>query len=248
MFERYEVSTVLLDLFDNQLNLLKKAYLQALKNDLYIDENGRYFAYILKRAPEFILEYMDWIYQQKAQLYHFDDTRDYSFLWRSDNYEQLMRQIIEYVYNQNQLVLGTIRIDKFFILSADAQDNETLWKRQDHILMRLLEFRCDDIPFIQFIFDIITDFSYKRRRLFVEFFIRYNKKFEDFEKLRLEPSSWSCVGSWVPVHQKRVEYLESLLPLFNSVAFLQHKQYVEQRIQSLWEKIEIEKKQDFMHD
>ena len=103
LFDRYEVSTVLFNLFDNQFNLLKKAYLQALKNDWDIDEHGQNFAYILKGDPEFILEYMDWISLQKEdQSYHFNDTRDYSFLWRSDNYEQLMKQIIEYVYNQNQ--------------------------------------------------------------------------------------------------------------------------------------------------
>ncbi|MEH2047474.1 hypothetical protein [Nostoc sp.] len=153
-----------------------------------------------------------------------------------------------YKRNQEHLNCGYISLNEFFIVSADGKDNETLGKRQDHLLMKLLEFRCDDIPFTQFIFDIVTDFSYKRKRLFVALFIKHNKKYDDFEKLRLEPSSWICVGSWVPVYQKRVEYLESLLPLFNSVAFLGHKQYVEQLIQGLWEEIEREKKQDFMHD
>lgn len=252
LFDRYQVSTVLLNLFDNQLNVLKKAYLQVLKNDWDIDDNGQYFAHILKRDPEFILEYMDWIYHQKYQSYHFDNGQNYSFLWRCDNYENLMSQIIKYVYQRDEeyLSLGSIRLSKFFILSADGKDNETLWERQDHILMKLLEFRCDNIPFIQFIFDIVTNFSYQRRRSFVDFFIKHNKKFEDFKKLRLEPSSRSSSGSWVIVYQKDVEYLESLLPLFlfKRLDFLEHKQYVEQRIQWLREEIETEKKRDFMHD
>ncbi|MBN3949107.1 MAG: hypothetical protein HWQ38_22610 [Nostoc sp. NMS7] len=252
LFDRYQVSTVLLNLFDNQLNVLKKAYLQVLKNDWDIDDNGQYFAHILKRDPEFILEYMDWIYHQKYQSYHFDNGQNYSFLWRCDNYENLMSQIIKYVYQRDEeyLSLGSIRLSKFFILSADGKDNETLWERQDHILMKLLEFRCDNIPFIQFIFDIVTNFSYQRRRSFVDFFIKHNKKFEDFKKLRLEPSSRSSSGSWVLVYQKDVEYLESLLPLFlfKRLDFLEHKQYVEQRIQWLREEIETEKKRDFMHD
>ncbi|AVH72578.1 hypothetical protein [Nostoc sp. 'Lobaria pulmonaria (5183) cyanobiont'] len=250
LFHRYEVNTTLLNLLDNQLNLLKQAYLQVLKNDWDIDDNGQYFAYILKRDPEFILEYMDWIYHQEYQSYHFDNGRDYSFLWQCDNYENLMTQIIEYIYQRDEeyLSLGSIRLSKFFILSADGKDNATLWKRQDKILMKLLESRCNEIPFTQLIFDIVTNFSFERRLSFVDFFIRHNQKFDDFKKLRLEPSSWSSSGSGVPVYQNRVEYLESLLPLFNSVPFLQHKQYIEQLIQWLREEIEREKKRDFMHD
>ncbi|MBD2412535.1 hypothetical protein FACHB389_00770 [Nostoc calcicola FACHB-389] len=250
LFNKYKVNTALLKIFDNQFNLLKQAYLQSLKNDWDIDDNGQYFAYILKSDPEFVIEYMDWIYQQEYQSYHFDNERNYSFLWLGDNYESLMTQIIKYIYQRDEeyLSLGSIRLSKFFILNGDGKDNETLWKRQDHILMKLLESRCNEIQFIQFIFDIVTNFSYDRRRSFVEFFIRHKKKPEDFKKLRLEPTSWSCVGSWVPVHQKRMEYLESLLPLFNNVAFLEHKQYVEEHIQRLREEIEREKKKDFMHD
>ncbi|MBN3960222.1 hypothetical protein [Nostoc sp. NMS8] len=250
LFDRYKVSTVLLKYFDNQLDVLKKAYLQVLKNDWNIDDDGKYFAYILKCDPEFILEYMEWIYHPEYQSYHFDNRRDYSFLWRCDNHENLMTQIIEYIYQQDKeyLSLGSIRLSKFFILSADGKDNTTLWERQDHILVKSLEFRCDDIPFSQFIFDIITNFSYERRHYFVDFFIKNNRKIDDFKKLRLEPSSWSSSGSRVPMYQKQLEYLESLLPLFNKVAFLEHKQYVEELIKGLREEIEKEKKRDFIYD
>jgi hypothetical protein len=253
---RREVNTALLNLFEKNLNLLKKAYFRVLKNGYHIqiDQYGQNFVYILNRDPEFIIEYMDWIYHQKSQpqSHYFNHKRDYCFLWRHEDYEKIMSEIIEYVYKRNQehLNCGYISLNEFFIISADGKDNETLWERQDHILMKLLEFRCDDIPFIQFIFDIVTKFSYERRRSFVDFFIRHNKKFEDFKKLRLEPSSWSSSGSWVPVYQKRMEYLESLLPLFlfSSLAFLQHKQYVEELIEWLRKEIEREKKRDFMHD
>ncbi|ODH02409.1 hypothetical protein A4S05_24375 [Nostoc sp. KVJ20] len=123
-----------------------------------------------------------------------------------------------------------------------------MWERQDKLLIALVISKYKEIEFIQFISDIVINFSYERRRSFIDCFIKHNKNFEDFEKLRLEPSSWGCSGSWVPVYQKRVEYLESLLPLFNSVDFLQHKQYVEQKIQLIRENIEIEKKRDFIQD
>jgi hypothetical protein len=250
LFDRYEVNIDLLNLLDKKFNLLKQAYLQVLKNDPHIDDKGQYFAYILKRDPEFIIEYIDWIYQQKEQLYRFDDTRTYSFLWRSENYEIIMSQIIEYIdkRNQEKFKLSFIELDNFFILSEDDKDQKVLWERQDNLLMRILESKIDEFEFVQLIFDLVTNFSHERRRSFVEFFIKHNKKFEDFKKLSLEPSSWSSSGSWVPVYQRRVEYLDSLLTLFNSIDFLQHKQYIEQHIQWLREEIEREKKNNFMSD
>ena len=79
-------------------------------------------------------------------------------------------------------------------------------------------------------------------------FIRHNRDFEAFAVLPLEPDSWSWSGSVVPVFQAEVDFLESLLPMLNSVELLRHKQRVEHIIQSLRDDIEREKRRDFMGD
>ncbi len=48
--------------------------------------------------------------------------------------------------------------------------------------------------------------------------------------------------------QAEMEYLESILPLLNSVSYLKHKQYLERNIEEIRNKIEKHKKYDFMHD
>ena len=53
-------------------------------------------------------------------------------------------------------------------------------------------------------------------------------------------------GSKVPLLQRRTEFSESLLPLLDTVQFLEHRQYVEHKIQSLRGQIELEKKKNFM--
>lgn len=128
------------------------------------------------------------------------------------------------------------------------KDKTLLQDRQDKLLKRLIENRHQDIEFMQFVFNVITQLSYERRCSFIDLFIENNKKFEDFEKLPIEPNFWSWEGSAVPMYQGRIEYFESLLPLLNTVDFLQHKQYIERKIQCLREKIEWEKKKDFTED
>jgi len=251
LFDFYiEENKALIDLFKGNPDLLKKAYLIVLKTNWHADDDGQYLTYILDLDSNFILEYIDWIYEQKEQYYHFDDTRDYSFFWRHENYEELMSRVVDRVYEREreQLGFGYNNLQRFFILNADVKDNTLLQDRQDKLLKRLIENLHQDIEFIQFVFNVITQLSYERCRSFIALFLERNKNFDDFEKLPLEPSFWSWEGSAVPMHQKRVEYFESLLPLLNTVDFLQHKQCIEQNIQWLRGAIEREKKKDFMED
>jgi hypothetical protein len=242
LFKPYmEVNEALLDLFKNHLDLLKKAYLAVLKTDWHRECNEQIFAYILDLDPNFIFEYIDWIDKEKEQSHHFRDTRDYSFLWRRENYEQMISQIVEYIYTKEQDIINSF-------LNEGVTDNALLQERQDCLLTKLINKWHKKIDFIRFLFDAICNFSYERRFRFIALFLKSNNNFEEFEKLPLEPATWSWQGSAVPMYQTRVEYLESLLPLLNAVDFLQHKQYVERQVHWLREIIEQEKKKNFMEN
>jgi hypothetical protein len=248
LFKPYmEVNQALLDPFKNYLDLLKKAYLAVLKTDWHRECNNQIFTYILDLDPNFIFEYIDWIDKQKEQSHHFHDTRDYSFLWRRENYEEMMSQIVEYIYTQEQEG-GVLPLIKFFRLPADATDNALIEERQNSLLTKLIEKQHKDIEFIRFLFGAIGDFSYERRFRFIALFLKSNNNFEEFKKLPLVPANWSLQGSAVLMYQTWVEYLESLFQLLNTVDFLQHKQYVERQVHCLRERIEQEKKKNFMED
>jgi len=247
LFKQYmEVDQALLDPFNNYLDLVKKAYLAVLKTDWHRECNEQIFTYILDLDPNFIFEYIDWIDKQKEQSHHFHDTREYSFLWRRENYEEIMSQIVEHLYTREQE--PRVWPIKFFILTEGARDNALIEERQDSLLTKLIEKRHKDIEFIRFLFGAIGDFSNERRFRFIALFLKSNNNFEEFEKLPLEPATWSWQGSAVPMYQTRVKYFESLLQLLNTVDFLQHKQYVERYVHGLRERIEQEKKKNFMED
>lgn len=247
LFKPYmEVNQALLDPLKKSLNLLKKAYLAVLKTDGHRECNEQIFTYILDLDPNFIFEYIDWIDKQKEQSHHFHYTREYSFLWRRENYEEMMSQIVEHLYTREQE--PRVLPIKFFILTEGARDNALIEKKQDSLLTKLIEKRHKDIEYIRFLFGAIGDFSDERRFRFIALFLKSNNNFEDFEKLPLEPATWSWQGSAVPMYQTRVEYLESLFQLLNTVDFLQHKQYVERQVHWLREIIEQEKKKNFMED
>ncbi len=244
-----EENLSLLDCFKNNVDLLKRAYLKVIKIENHADYDGEYFAYILDLDSNFIIEYIDWIYQQNEQSYHYDSTRDYSFIWRSENYEEVMSLVVNHIYEKERKLLiftSDSRLKDYFILKADDKDNSLLQERQDKFINQMIESQYNDIDFIKFIFDVIKKFSYQRRRTLIVLFLKYNQKFEDFKKLPLENNSWGWVGSAVPVLQRHVEYFESFIPILNTVDFLEHKQHIERKIKWFKEEMEQEKKRDFM--
>jgi hypothetical protein len=54
------------------------------------------------------------------------------------------------------------------------------------------------------------------------------------------------VGSMVTVFEKKIKFLESILPLLSTSAFLKHKLHVNDLIMEWKERIEAETKKDFL--
>lgn len=99
---------------------------------------------------------------------------------------------------------------------------------------------------MKFIFDVIVHSFSNKRIHFLEIFLRHNKSYEDFEKLRFEPSSFSSGGSFIPVFEAKIKYLESVKELLTGSDFLRHKIRVNNEILSLKQMIVSEGKQEFI--
>jgi len=245
-----EINKNLIELFKENLNLLKQVYFLVLKLDRHIDHDMKNFANILNIDGEFIFEYIDWIYEQKDIASGFHDENSYSFIWRRDDYEQLISKIIKYIYSlESKKIFPSHSImARFFILKETDKDNVDLRKRQDNLLSSLVEIEHKDIEFMKLIFNIATQLSYESRRQLVAVFLKDNNKFEDFNKLPLESSSRSYTNSAVPMYQGKMDYFESLLPLLSGLKFLEHRGYIESEINYYRQQVEIEKKKDFMEE
>jgi hypothetical protein len=243
-----EVNKAITVLFADHLDLLKRAYFAALEARENEDHEGLTLARILDVDSGFILEYIDYMYERKEWSSLHEDKHEYSYLWMRDDYEKLMAQVAERIFEQEQerSILSGTCLQTFFL--NDSEDTSGVREQQDKLLGTLIEHRHNDAEFMEYIFGVITQFSPERRRHFVSYFVKHNKRFEDFERLPLEPTFTSWWGSAVPMYQARVEYLESLVAVLNTVDLLQHRQYVERKIRWLRSQIEYEKRKDFLRD
>ena len=85
---------------------------------------------------------------------------------------------------------------------------------------------------MHYLFGAISESSADRRRKALEKFLKLNDDYAVFENLPLEGPGVGGWGSMIPYMQTRIDYLESLKPLFTGVKFLKHRQRIEQGIAS----------------
>ena len=247
-----EITNHLSDLFSKDIDLLKRSYLVVENKQEYSDYNGHAFNRLLDLDPVFIEEYIAWKYdnaEHKCLIRH-DVHRNFSFIWSRPDHQEVMNRVVKSVYVRNCYRSSFIDpyLSSFFLTRGDDEPEEKERERQDAYILRLIDERSEDINFMKYLFGVISLFTPTRRLLFIKRFVRLNDNFEVFKGLSLEPNSWSSIGSLVPVLQRRVDYWKSLLQIMNTVDLLQHKQYINNQIQSLHASIEREKKNDFIRD
>ena len=237
-------------MFSGELGVLERAYIAVDEAEAHCDHDGSTFARILDQDPDFLFEYVNFRYERSQHPTRHDDTRDYTFLWNRDDYVDVITKLVDRVYeleSKHQTFFHSY-LQAFFRVTDSKKSQESIVKRQDHVLTMLIKRSHDNSEFIRFIFALIAEIPTCRRTALIATFLECNKKYDAFKGLRLEPLSWSWSGSAVPMYQGRVEFLESILPLLDGVDFLKHRQLVEQHIQGLRSQIEREKKEDFMEN
>lgn len=242
-----EINKHLVNLFKDDVETLKKVYLTVKTGRDHDDHNSATLSKILELDPEFIVEYIEWIYSPKgknSRWYH--DSQDYSELWRHQNYFEFFKRIIKLVYKKEGNAHWYTELRQFFISNEEKRLDADIQQRQEELLTELINTHYQDVGFIEFLFEVIAYFPNERRSRLIFTFLQRNKNFADFQRLELEPGTRSWSGSAVPVYQERINYLRSLLPMLDSAQLLEHRIYIQQRIDNLENQKNMEKKRDFV--
>jgi len=211
LFNPYmEVGKRLPELFNDNFEVLEEAYFAMESTRDHSDSKGEVFNQLIDLDSDFILKYINYKYENAEHrwLSRYDDNRNYHLIWARNDYHEIMNKAVQCIYDYEK---DNLSPDTYLWTFFQANDNsDDLQNRQDAYLLRLMNERIDDVDFIEYLFELISHFSHKRRLLFVKKFVQLNENFETFKRLALEPSSWSSNGSWVPVLQGRIDYWKLL--------------------------------------
>ncbi len=86
----------LLSMFEDDIEILKRAYLSVCKARQHDDYKSVVFSQILDVDPDFVLEYIDEMYEGETYVSRYDNQRNFSFLWLRDDYERLMTEVVQF--------------------------------------------------------------------------------------------------------------------------------------------------------
>jgi hypothetical protein len=242
-----EIHKHLSELFKDDVETLKKVYLTVKAGKSHDDHDSATLSQILELDPEFMNEYIEWVYAPKGEgtrWYH--DSQDYSTLWRHQNYREIFSGIVDLVYQKRKDARWYIELRQFFTPDIEERLDADIEYKQEQLLSDLIKSRYEDIDFIEFLFETITYFPKERRSRLMFTFLQINKSFADFKRLGIEPLVMSWSGSAVPVYQELIDYLKSILRMLDSSRLLEHRAYIQQRIDAWEHRKNQEKKQDFM--
>ena len=229
--------------------VFKRAYFAANAVDPHTDYDGTVFAALLDSDSGFAEEWVAWIFAQKTYITRHDDSRHYDFIWRRADATAVMRRVLDAirVASRGRMLFDTY-LAVFFRVSDEAKDAADLRAMQDDFLDQMIREHQNDEELIDILFAVISSLPTERRARRIATFLSVNEDVNAFRRLPLEPNERTWSGSAVPMHQRRLEFFESLLPLVNRAALLSHRELLAERIDYTRQEIEREKKRDFMNE
>jgi len=160
------------------IEILKKAYLQQDELDHHFDYSGEGLLAILKRDSSFLLEFIKEIFGKDRQE-NAKDHKEMAIVWKLPNVEEILNEVIEYMANI---------VDHYFLrerfVNVFFQRLTNNGEKADKFLLKLIEKYSDQSKMIRMAFDVIYN---SRKALFEEAFRTYiqkNQKVECFKEIR----------------------------------------------------------------
>ena len=230
--------------FENNLDLLEEIYFTMFLYDDNFDYNGNFFKefYIIK--PSILDKLIEFLISKGISLTPSKETIYRSF-FELDNFLDIYNKIVEKIINETEIPFLYLSHFLEFIL-LPIQDNSTILKRQDEFIKHwIVKFSKDELK-IYCLFSTIAKLDNNRKKEYIKLLINNNDSFEDFKKIPLTPTSYSCDGSLIPLYNSWIEYLKSLLSIFVGLKWIEYKGHIEKQIDYFREKIKSEETKEFL--
>ena len=222
--------------FNCNLELLEEIYYAMLSYDNDFDYDGQFLKEIYLVRKSILDKYIDSL----LNIASFSDHQEkHCCFFDLGDFVEIYNKIFEQLIRNCRF--PKIRVPYFlesFLLKN--QNKPDLFEKQDEWICQCIQLFSKDETKMYCLFSVISKLEIERKKIYVLIFLENNPLFEDFERIPLIPTSWSCSGSVVPMYFAWIEFLESLLPSLVGLKWIKHKNYIETQISYLKRKIESE--------
>lgn len=234
----------IVDFWKEHLDTLKKLYIAIDGYDSFFDSNGFLLLELCKCDPSFIVHYTNCIIA-KQYLQENPKMRRMQKLFLLDQFCEVIDNILQQVLDTNLehyiLYYALRNWIKVFVL-VPSSEIELIIPSDIWIKHYIKEYNTDHEK-MALLFDVLSELPNERKLVYIQLFLKYNRNFDDFQALHFSPSIYCISESLIPMYQKQLEYLESILPMLLGIDFLEHNKLIYSLIECLKKEIENEELQ-----
>jgi hypothetical protein len=230
-------------LFKQDVALLEDVYFHQSSIDNLVNYRGAAIKLLVELDRDFLTKYLEWLYGEQSSVSEPMEGARYIALWTLDGYAEIIATAIEFVFQKEKsdYPRSFNYVNAFFRKDQDGLDSEIeppISARMEAFITDYIKKHSQDRQRMVFIFSAITECFPAERLRYLRLFLSVNQDPDTFECLSIEPRSWGGTGSMVPVFEKKIKFLESILPLLSTSDFLKHKLHVNNLILQWKERIE----------
>lgn len=156
-------------------------------------------------------------------------------LYNLDNHIEVLDAVVNNAFELAEFALYVPSVIDVFLLIPNNRKDLAV-KRNDWI-RHFIHRSANDIEKMEAVFEAVSKHTESLRKMCIECVIKENPSIELFRRIDLLPRSYSATGSFVPVYKGWIEFLKSLLPLFHGIQYIDHKDYVQKKIERIQDMI-----------
>lgn len=239
LFNPYSHSPAdVVNMFLNNITLLENIYSCLEIGERNFDYTGEFLYAICSADRKYLSQFACMLVNGKSRHRIGDMHNKCQVFYNDENYISLIDRIIDNAFEQVSIAeLYMPDIIKQFLIAPEGSKNGS--KIESWVKHYIVAHSHEAVSMIC-LFSALSQISVGHLAKYLEVFIENNNDFSLFEKLPLTPTSWSWSGSAVPLYSSWITHLESLLPLFHGIAFIEHKRKVEKLIEQYRNQIRAE--------
>ena len=225
--------------YASDMSLLRDIFFFILKNGRLADYKGHFLITFLAIDDSWVDAYAEFVYE-KTQDSRDHDYNQYMFLWRSDDYLKYFDRIFEKISDNYDDLYDWRYANVFKAMFVHKENDQLVPERQEKWVLHIVERYATDNRIICLLSAISESRAELRNRAFREF-LSINDDYEMFEKIQLDSNLWGgAVNGIIPDLQRKIEFLESLLPYAQGIKYLKHAKRIRDEIDYWKVKIEHE--------
>lgn len=216
----------------NDIELIKKAYIQQYLIQNHFDYEGKGFVEILKIDRNFLIEFVESLYTATDRHSLGGNHSDMSYVWNINNIEDTLIQVFDLVIEKDLYVGISEHYCNVFFRNPKEEEQK---KRADNFIRQYVLDNNQDYKKMQIIVDLIR---HSRKELFEEIFLLFislNQDKETFSRLMWRGNGGTYSGD-VIIGDIQASEWRNLLEIANKssvgIKLISIKNYINEQIES----------------